>query len=93
MSKKKKKMSGIYHLEDRIPRGDSPEGFFDKDTGVRDVAILHPSRTEAAQRLQLRYDVYIWRLTPPHSAYICPRYSWEAMYQGMQRDLERFIRG
>jgi hypothetical protein len=76
---------------DKTPRGNSPEGFFDRDTGRRPIALMHPSNTEAAKKLVKQYDVYIWRMTPPNAAYIVPRDQWPEMQGKMMESLERYL--
>lgn len=76
---------------DKTPKGNSPEGFFDRDTGTRPVALLHPANTKAAERMQKNYDVYIWRMTPPDAAYIVPRDQWDETHQRMMESLERYL--
>jgi hypothetical protein len=79
-------------IVDSLPKGDTAEGFFDRDTGTRDVLLVHPS-CQVLKKLQKEYDVYVHRLTPPDAAYIVQRDAWDQFLENLNQSVEDLQRG
>ncbi len=79
-------------IVDSLPKGDTAEGFVERDTGTRDVLLVHPS-CQVLKKLQGNWDVYVHRLAPPDGALIVPRAAWAELAEALGQEVEDLQRG